>query len=360
MILPGHSDKPGARSNMAHHENTTREDWWFVDKIEIPSLPGAPPINIAECFAIDPDVFDHKDPRSKYYYDGKVIKLPPEAHPPKWEVNKQIADMICKAGLLSGSKLSADSSEKGETARRLTPYRFIRCSCGRCCKNPTGDLGDAKHKANVKKDRFVNKDAAIRGETKGAGKKEPRRTVTTLPTKKEHRCNFQIKLMLKKDQHWYIPYREVKFGVHNHMKPAEDDNETTRMKLVSDQIQQMAAKCSACAAGGATQNIIKDHSGIYLSQSQLKSNREKQAVLNDDMPFGAVDSDSPPAQRLIALLDKLSAEKHLRYIALFHRVTQSNLPTIKLRKRQQMQLPVWPQKTWMLIKKVKQSSPPLT
>jgi MULE transposase domain len=185
------------------------------------------------------------------------------------------------------------------------------------------------YKADIRKDRVINKAKAIRGTAKHEGKSMPRRTQTTKQSL-ENTCKFSITLKLEPGQFWYIPHQSTYCFCHNHAKMQPEELSVATNKL-STQHQQDYAMYQRFAHGGSVQNIMNQKTGgLCLSQSQARYNRQKHELAQGlDASDGLSNfSDLSPAQKLMAYLKQQKEAGKLRYIALFHEITETSLLTI--------------------------------
>ena len=342
---------------MAFFQDSTPQDHWKVKSLLLPGGMGKELIDVAKCFAVDPD-----DIASTTYYKNRFIKLPPDTYPPYWDANsitiltnailtnslqqtgtqlvrtKSVPRLPPGLGVPKRSKTKSETEKKGSASKHL----IFSCRYGNnggkkdpCKASPVNEEENNRlpsYKPGIKKSHITSKHRGTRGDGKGSGKKEPRRGETCKPTS-DCLCKFELKVMLKEGEHWCIPYRDEKHAWHNHPKE-KPELMTVMMNRLTEAQQRMSASVHAHAPSGSTQNIVKEMTGHHFSQASLRNNRIKQAVKSGSLPTDcAATSKSSPAQKLMTHLENQKNQGHLSYIAIYHEVQESTFVTISKAKK---------------------------
>jgi hypothetical protein len=303
-----------------------------IGSIKLPAGDNQPSIELANAFVVN-----QEDLVSRNYHRDKYIKLPPEVYPPTWESRTEVEQTIIVAALAqTHTELVRARTDKSSYYSRLSCKYYRRHYMKENGVNLSSDeiyhcspLSKPVYKADIRKDRVINKSKAIRGTTKHEGKSMPRRTQTTKQSL-ENTCKFSITLKLKPGQFWYIPHQPAYCFCHNHQKMHPEELSVATKKL-SEQHQKDYAMYQRFSHGGSVQNIMNQKTGgLCLSQSQARYNRQKQELAPGlGVSYGGDNfSHLSSAQKLMAYLKQQKEEGKLRYIALFHEITETSLLTI--------------------------------
>ena len=343
---PGATTIAAGVSNHHHHSCL-----WTIHSLKIPGSKDAI------------DLMKHKD------YD---LVLPPKLYPPSWDERKSIVKAITEAAMHQGktslTQLTADRKKgrivlgcnKGRKYYENTFYLNAKksnttttsTSAFSSADNLIADLNASscmpQYKEGVRQDRIVNKNAAIRGggnhhqqktisTTSGNnnGKKLARRSSTKKPTICDNLCKFKFKLKLEEGEHWIVKAMSQAELYHNHLDLDKSELVTRRAHLTHDQEESCKRYLHFTNAGAATNILNQELDGLNLSQQSARYIYQK----SHDAALG-IDEDkhtnnnassaggTSTANRLVVLLDKLSMDGHLRYVALYHEVKETTLLAI--------------------------------
>jgi hypothetical protein len=304
---------------------------WQPEAILIDGGLDKPPIDVMEAFCYD-------DPVN---FGGKFV-FPPDVYPPTWEDRKKLEDAIINAALIHSKtqlirlKTITTKLQNGTMVTELGCYKGRRYYSSVKGKNLTSNdiynstAGNEEnvpvYKDGIRQDRLVNKDKANRSRDKGkgAGKKDPRRTNTKKPPLGLI-CKFKIRLILVPGKHWFI-HKSTKDKVkHNHSK-LDKEEMVLRTSHLSNEDRDKLVLYKQYTNGGAATNLINSQlGGFNLSQDQVRGAAEKRQEETQELP--EIDGTSH-ANKLVALLKKLSAQGHLKFIALFHEIQDTSLVAV--------------------------------
>jgi hypothetical protein len=304
---------------------------WQPEAILIDGGLDKPPIDVMEAFCYD-------DPVN---FGGKFV-FPPDVYPPTWEDRKKLEDAIINAALIHSKtqlirlKTITTKLQNGTMVTELGCYKGRRYYSSVKGKNLTSNdiynstAGNEEnvpvYKDGIRQDRLVNKDKANRSRDKGkgAGKKDPRRTNTKKPPLGLI-CKFKIRLILVPGKHWFINKSTKDKVKHNHSK-LDKEEMVLRTSHLSNEDRDKLVLYKQYTNGGAATNLINSQlGGFNLSQDQVRGAAEKRQEETQELP--EIDGTSH-ANKLVALLKKLSAQGHLKFIALFHEIQDTSLVAV--------------------------------
>lgn len=346
------SDSPDDDENKENNNVQTNVSWTPL-KIEINPGNEFSTINIMEAFTNKGKpllpLSRMASKFAKINKDKPVIVFPPSIFPPIWSERKVIEKaIICAA---------ADHGNTDLIRGRTNPKKFytiLSCKFGRRyyhkkkgynpksgeiynnCKEDDDDEDDdaenggylalPEYKQGIREDRFINKNKASRGIK---GKSMAKRTNTLKPPL-EKKCQFQIMLQLIPGKHWFIAKAPMETGCHNHTRLANYEKNRSRSSLSQEQIDKTVLCMNYCNSG-ATKNLMRHElNGGNLSRSQIQYSQqveEENELYGSDMSDDEIQGSS--AAQLIAYLKKQVKKKKMRYVAVYHDVTETSLVVIK-------------------------------
>lgn len=283
---------------------------WSPACIPIPvGSPGCCPIDLCCIFRHTSEVLKKAD-------KSRLI-LPPSLYPPVWEQRYKIEQTIIDSALRHGdTQLIRNTASEAEKRTVLTCYKIKhqqkKSSASKSLLPSKENNDTVLYKEGVRLDRIVNKDLSARGVD---GRKQPRRTQTLRAVSNDSKCPFQIVLYLDPGKHWYLRNTLKSKGVHNHAKvPFEEQHR--RMSTYSMQEREYAARLSQVTHSGSAQILTQDVTGtIPPTRQQLFHNKQ-------NIEGTGIHS---PAEDLVDHLKKMVVKKHIRYVALYHDVTETSL-----------------------------------
>jgi hypothetical protein len=185
------------------------------------------------------------------------------------------------------------------------------------------------YKAGIKNDNIVRKSDSARAN----GKRQAKRTATFKPPPDET-CPFGIRIVLQQGRCWYIPAWSGNILHKFHPKPLLGENRR-RMNTLAKEQQEAAARYLRYAGSGSAANILYDETKESFSQSQLHYNKTKVEVNTGQLPPpppmkpGEPPSALSSAEEVISYLGMEQRQQKKSFIALYHKVTETNLLTIK-------------------------------
>ena len=281
-----------------------KEETWRPESIAIENKAGCSPIEIMNCFKYQSKVLAKAD-------EAKVI-LPPDLYVPYWEKRNEIESKIIQSALVNGDTILVRGRQTTTLTKKIS---YLVCTKGmyhqRNPANKENIVGEAIHyKIGVKTDVLVNKATSNRGPQ---GKSEPRRTKTAKPSHK-NLCNFVIQLQLKEGHYWYIKYETTDKGEHNHMRvPFEQQHRRMSTRPLEEQ-QQTAIFSQLTSASSAQAPSQRINGTMPPTRNQLHYNQRVQ-----ESSMGKMSQ----AQELIQYLQHQVMLQQKRYVALFHKVTET-------------------------------------
>lgn len=304
-----------------------------LPRILINAGEGKAPIDIMRIFCLDPD-----DQLAKMGDTLKEIVLPPDVYPPEWDKRDLVTDEIIRQALLqTGSQLIKETT-KPKWTKSGERSQLLRCKYGRTFydstfggqkrtnqevyNNHTVD-GPSVYKHGIRQDRIVNKGKASRGPE---GKKMVRRSETEKPCS-EDKCPFQIKVTLKRDQHFVLKTTTWDYAKHNHIMVPISEMVISTKRLSPTEKENIEVLCRY-AGNGSARNIFHHTSDFNLSPQQLDYVSKR----NDCHP------NASNATKLMSHLREEVEKKTIRYIALYHQVKDTSLLAIsKAQKKKELE-----------------------
>ena len=290
---------------------------WASTNIPLDNVAGKEPINLCDIFCYDEFIL------------GDELILPPELYPPKWSYRKELEQRIITSALKNdGTELVRTKTDYSNAQKR---HSYLKCKfgVGYWSKSKlTAEDGQETTREGVKTSRIVNKDKSSRGPQ---ARKEPKRAQALLPMKKEDECNFKIRLTCVENVHWCISKKKKTEATHcNHGRVNVKTDRTSMATLTQDE-RELAAYTDRVSPSGATQKVISKVTGrATFSRQQIAHNR-------NTIEGGGKAKQTTDAQALIDFLKKKVDTKEMRYVALFHEVTETTLLAIdkyQARKKQ--------------------------
>jgi len=314
---------------------------WKCPPIYLPNEEGMENINIADCFK-----FESVQEKNMWVKDLKMRNLPPgiplpaSIYPPHWDQRRTLVHAIQVA-----AKDQADMMlPVSDTSPALgDEHVFLRCYRGilntKCQKNTpklpvTGpnEIPKAAYRENIKVDTFVNKNKNTRGTEKNEGLRYCKRRDVNRPKCKSEKCDFSIRINLIEGQCWYLPYRNCSYGFHSNHVDLPAEHLPVRTNYMTQEEKEKTEIVAQQTSGGPAQNIVtnlcKQGNGkkfVYTDQ-QLRYIRKK-AVAEGSSPNVPL-QEQTNSERLIDALNKKVDKGDLRFVALFHRITETSLLAI--------------------------------
>ena len=284
-----------------------------TEYLPLPDVAGKTPINLCSAFCVGE--IQQKD----------CIILPPSLYPPQWDQRAVLTKMIKKSALENaGFELNQC---------RLDPVRmhlWLQCKKRLVYQDrtPTEDKEnyqktgenvaekkDEGYKLGVKRSVIVDKNKSSRG---AGGKQEKRRCQTAAAASKKDKCSFELKLSLVEDKHWCVPFQKIERCKHNH-HIVDPLTHRAHMATMSQEQQEQAAFFSQVTGSSVSQKLTENMTGrMPPSRQQLHYNRKKVESGGNIVP-------KTQAQALIDHLKDKVKEKKMRYVALYHEVTETTL-----------------------------------
>jgi hypothetical protein len=283
-------------------------------------------------------------PLSTPSHDCPALYLSPKIYPPTRDGWKIVSKAISFAFFDQGQTqlIKQRTPGKNDTNRKTSELKYT-LSCRRwrtnyIKKNSSNDdiekitLPDgstATYKSNIRLDPMIGKNRGIRNpEITNAGKSLPRRTNTTKATDVGDTCGFVIHLYLLEGKHWRIVHRLESDKYHNHLRK-EKKEMTINSNMLSQQERDVCSLSMTYAGSGAAQNIVGNMSGSSITKSQAK-------YVTESLEETKTTKGTSAANQTIEYLRAQSENKHIRYKALYHKVTSSSLLAMtKARQKRQ-------------------------
>jgi hypothetical protein len=316
-------------------DSTDAPQCWKSESIFVEMGPGREPIDIAPYLA---DTDDDAETASSLRLKPRLVFCD-KLYPPVWEDRKKIEDAV-KNAVSNADNVNLNLFKT--KPKKKFPYTILACEFARSYrlpKNPDeiqATVYDNKEelprvdKADIRKDRMVNKRKANRAN----GKKEPKRTTTTKPPPQEC-CTYRIRIMLDPGNCWYLP-SGVGCRCHKFHPKYSSSEHRRRFDTLTKREQDDAAIYTRHGSAGVGVGILKEQTGATFSASQLRCNKNKNEITTGHVPPPAPD-DSPgagsTAEQCIRYLEKERQEGKKSFIALFHSVKHSTLLTIKKKRK---------------------------
>jgi hypothetical protein len=281
---------------------------WTSPSIVIDNVIGLDPINVASIFKHTSDILAKAD--------KSVLKLPVSIYPPIWEERAKVEERIIVSAKKNADTFLVRARVKYNLGENLS---FLVCdrypgkrTNSKSNKENTDELPPLPYyKTGIRKDCIVNKDKGNRGIQ---GRNAPRRTIS-----KKCDCKFQLVLRLKPDQYWYFRYETVDKGTHNHSR-IDWANSHCRMRSRSPEERNQAALFSQHVGSGSVQSLTASITGSFPpSRNQLHYN---QLVIE-----GRTTKQSQ-GMELIEFFRNQVKNKEMRFVALYHEVTETSLLTV--------------------------------
>ena len=313
--------------------------FWSPTSIKIPNTPGQPDIELIGAFCPPTPVTAYTS-----VDDSTCVYFPITVYPPNWEEGR---DKLYKAITLAAKTQANTILVRGSTKTNLNQHgekvQFLKCNMSRpykshgFIKKRDEELQALAHAStshmpqyikDIRRDRPVNKDKAIRGDHKNHGKKLPRRRESSKPNLGSE-CMFSFKLCLKPGKYWRLSYSESKCGIHNHFQKTLGELNVSTSKLTSPE-RKMGNKLMTFGHSGTAKNIMLDMTGQNLTSQQVHHLGSQSLTKTKEKT-----PDKKPAPKLTAttkLMNHLRTENSngtMRYVALYHEVTVSTLLTVK-------------------------------
>jgi hypothetical protein len=294
-------------------------DDWQVPDIFIDNVEGQPHINLSSIFKFD-------TPLGANCCKEELV-LPPSLYPADPKQIDTTRDTIIHAAMTQADTCLVKGRSDHQRNNEIVYY----LDCEKCKPaKPSDKENEHWHKEGIRMDRVVNKSKSHRPN----GKSQPRRTQTKAPPKG---CTCKFRFILRLNQKDPLrPYLHLKCtmktqGCHNHHRiPFRDKHRS--MSRYSDSEKYEAAQFSQIAPAAAAQRLTaRITGGIAPTQCQLDYNRRREEA-------GGTPHNVTQGQALIDHLQKQVKAKHMRYMALYHEVTESSLLSITkydLRARQE-------------------------
>ncbi|CAB9524288.1 hypothetical protein SEMRO_1517_G279190.1 [Seminavis robusta] len=297
---------------------STEEVSWLVPSISLEDVEGNPPIDLCCMFCFDGDYA-----KTAAKMETTKIILPPSIYEPDPDKKDVTLDLIIDKAM----KHSDTTLIKGKIDKTVGNeiHYYLLCECKRKYYSQRGATTSAKEnqKENFRQDRIVDKGKGSRGPD---GRSFPRRTETSKPHKK---CPVEFKLRLIPGQYWYFKRTRKALGIHNHSRTPFVDKHR-RMKTYSQEELNLAQTYSQiCPAGAAMALTSKATGTLAPSKDQLRYNKSP----TSNKPVSQ-------SQALIEYLREQVSLKKMRFVALYHEVTETSLLIISKasmnRRAQQM------------------------
>ena len=342
--MEGHDDHgPGTLMTNETINNLYSAKDWVCPPICIPNEFGREPINILAALDMpDGGTDEHLFKQEHNKALGiKGIALPASLYPPHWENLDLVRDAIIYAARDVCVELTKSKVES-KCGKNSHQHFFLGCKYGKK-KNKEKEfkyketdaaytgvtvhgVPCAEYEPGVREEKMVGKNKAIRG-TKGAGKKEPRWTKSE-KLKDFPLCPVKIRVNLDPGVCWYVPFQQKKNMVHcSHLQPKHPGQMNSHAKRCTDGERKTAKVLVDNIGNGAvTTNCMKGFTGKHFSQSTLgtlSTNPETKKKSN--------------AAQLIDHLNEQVELKKMRYIALYHVVTETSLLAVgKAQEREEL------------------------
>ena len=313
---------------------------WKCPPVHIPNEAGMDDIDIVKCFK-----FASVSEKNMWVNDLKKrnlppgIPLPPSIYPPYWNQRGALVHTIQVAAKDQADMMlpvSETSSKPGDQHVVLRCYRGILNT--KCKKNtpeapvtqPNG-IPTASYRPNLKVDTFVNKSANTRGTEKNEGLSFCKRKDVNRPKDKSERCDFSIRINLIEGHCWYLPYRNCKYGLHINHVALPSHHLGVRTTYMTQEEKSKTEIVAQQTSGGPAQNIVTNlcqlvngKKFVYTDQ-QVRYLRKKAAKVSSP---SVQEEEKSNSERLVDALNAKVDKKELRYVALYHKVTNTSLLAI--------------------------------
>ena len=258
-----------------------------------------------------------------------MLILPPSIyHPDKSQADK-VRGEIVQAAQKADTFLVKHTVEDRPSLVEIV--YVLKCQQGRTFQPTNHSDGkentNSVYKEGIRRDRIVDKGKGSRGPQ---GKTLPRRSQTTKPSP-GCTCKFQLQLRLSPGTHWYFMYTTKEYGVHNHDRIPFEHKHRPLTYYTAEQ-RSALVNYSKVAPASATQLLSSQLTGGLLPTKQQIDYAKKCA----EVPPGQPLKPQSQGQQLIDFLKDQVKQKKMRYVALFHEVTDTSLLAIHkydLRKR---------------------------
>ena len=288
---------------------------WSSTNIPLENVTGKEPINLCDIFCYNEFILKEE------------LILPPTLYPPTWSFRHELEQKIINSAWDNdGTALVRTQTDYSGTKRHC----YLTCKYGvkhrSKCMLIAPEDGQGTTRDGVKISRIVNKDKSSRGPQ---ARKESKRAQAVLPMKKEDMCNFKIRLTCVEGLHWCISKKKKADAAHCNHGRGNAKTDRTSMTILTQEERDLAAYTDRVSPSGATQKIIAKVTGrATFSRQQIAHNRNRVEGVNND---------TTDAQSLIDFLKCKVKTKEMRYVALYHQVTETTLLAIdkyQARKKQ--------------------------
>ena len=340
-LIDMEEDNPGGLLNHGHAEDELES--WECPPILIENDVGKDPINISDVFkySAEGQWMEKKCDKIK---NNIGIRLPAAVYPPDWNAVDHVREKIIQHARLSSVELVKFKVEK--KIRKQSHQHFVlRCKFGRKSAPakpfevkegtaPHVSISEqgvpcAQYKPGIRRDPMQNKAQGIRG-TKGEGKKLPRRSNTEKPDEEhgEQVCPVQFKVCLIPGDCWCMPHQPLSHKMHcGHERPERGEMGCRASHLSEDQKKTVKILEEHVGTGSQSQNIMKEVTdGFHIPTSVMQT-----------VSTNPEDKNKSSATLLIEHLNRLVALGEVRYVALYHTVTETSLLAVgKAQEREEL------------------------
>jgi hypothetical protein len=311
---------------------------WMPESILVDAGEGRPPIDIAKCLA------DDQDELGSLVSKSNVVKFPVDVYPPIWSRRKDI-ELAVRVAVSN-----ADNVNLTVFATAPNKCTTLACDMAYTYRPPKDGANEIQNnlyenrenlprleKEGTRQDRMIDKKKANRLN----GQSKPQRTFTEKPPSEE-RCPFRIRLLLDPGKCWYIsPWSGCR--CHKFHSKLPTGEKRRRLDTCTNKERRDAAIYAQQESAGVAAGIIREQTGNYFSQSQIRHNKITTEIQTGQVPPpapGAFLGHGSSAEQCMQFLEKEKREGKKSYIAVYHRVTDTVLQTMytgskKKRKNQQ-------------------------
>jgi hypothetical protein len=253
-------------------------------------------------------------------YKGMIARFDPVKYPVVpggWKENKSSWDKLCadlaKASLEHGGSPLKSNGSHGKNK----DYKVLKCSHHRYYSAHGNQAGGVFRNHSLNNDR--------QNARKGDGKKQKKKTSTSLPVKENEDATCKVSLICGKDQYSFFVVCGLGHGTHEgHSRLAS--NEMPRPKRTIGKEAEKLAKTMRLkgARPGAIADTVEAVHGVKMTRRQVHQTTEMEKLASsligaEDMEkFKDCESDT---DRVFAYLESMDCS----YVALFHQKGDANV-----------------------------------